>query len=79
MFILRIRQTQNYLCRKNSEILLLRLLVRHTTTRLGRFRNIPVMYFVEDSVGMKWRRVTLDSLPGATLFRENKPEEISLH
>jgi hypothetical protein len=30
------------------------------------------MYIVEDSIGMKWRRFTLDGLPGATLFRENK-------
>jgi hypothetical protein len=39
------------------------------------------MYFVEDPIDMEWRRLTLDSLPGATLFRENKAtgEEISLH
>ena len=79
MFILRIRQTQNYLCGKSTEILSLNRLVRRTTTRFDRFRNIPVMYAVEDSIGMKWRRLTLDSLPGATLFRENKAEEISLH
>jgi hypothetical protein len=30
------------------------------------------MYVIEDSFGMKWRRLTSDSLPGATLFRENK-------
>jgi len=39
------------------------------------------MYIVEDSIGMKWRRLSLDSLPGATLFRENKAagDEILLH
>jgi hypothetical protein len=30
------------------------------------------MYFVEDPLDVKRRRLTLDSLPGAALFRENK-------
>jgi hypothetical protein len=39
------------------------------------------MYIVKDSNGVKWRRLSLDSLPGATLFIENKAtgDEISLH
>jgi len=51
-------QTQNYLCEKSAEILSLHSLVRHYTTRPDRVRNITVMYVVEDSTGMKWRRVT---------------------
>jgi hypothetical protein len=39
------------------------------------------MYIVEDSIGMKWKRLSLDTLPRATLFRENKAagDEILLH
>jgi hypothetical protein len=56
-------------------------LVRLTTTLLDRVRNIPSKYIVEDSIGMKWRRLTFDSLPGATVFTENieAGKEISLH
>jgi len=60
MFILRIRQAQNYLRRKSTEILRFHQLVRLTTTLLDRVRNMPFMYIVEDSIGMKWKRLTLD-------------------
>jgi len=58
MFVLRIKHTQNYLCGKSTEILSLNQLVRLTATLLDRVRNIPFMYIVEDSIGMKWRRLS---------------------
>jgi hypothetical protein len=77
MFILRIRQTQNYLCGKRTEILSLHRLVRRITTLLDRLRNIPFMYVVEDSIFMKWRRLWVVCLELLCLEKTKQQEKRS--